>query len=170
MYARELDLYEHVATIARSLPEVQFTKPDDDWLPVAFSDNGTGEQAIFPMHEHMGDENEKNLLANVILPAFIKGTRARTLVVVLSVWSAEVASPEELEPIRYVPASQRENREERLLIMEYTAEGIQRQAWARIIRHEDRPPELDEWEEMEAKSYGGRFVDPVVDALKRVEA
>jgi hypothetical protein len=65
-------------------------------------------------------------------------------------------------------ASLRPNREEHLWLMEYTPEGVGRHSYARIHRDEKKPPTLGEWEETPADSFSGRFVEPIVRAMKSV--
>lgn len=170
MSARELDLFEFVAMQASQIPKEVFTEPDDDWTPVMFMECKDGGRQIIPLEQFMADDNTKSILANLIMPAAISHFQATKVVLVLSVWTAQVASAEELEPIRYVPPSQRENREEMLLLLEYTKDGVTRQSMAPIVRHEDAPPTLDDWDDLEAApaGYEGRFIQPIVDALKQV--
>lgn len=174
MSARELDLFEFVAMQATRIPDELFTKPDDDWTPVMFMECKDGSRPIIPLEPYMGNEAEKEVLANVLMPSLIAHFEAIKVVMVLSCWTAQVASLEELEPIRYVRPSQRENREEVLLLTEYTRDGVSRFSMAPIIRHEDSPPTLGEWgeETAEGSSLGseGRFVTPIIHALKQVSA
>lgn len=170
MSARELDLFEFVAMQASQIPRELFTEPDDDWTPVMFMECKDGERTILPLEQFMTDDNTKSILANLIMPAAIDHFQATKVVLVLSVWTAEVASPEELEPIRYVPPSQRENREEALLLLEYTRDGVTRQSMAPITRHEDTPPTLEDWDDLDEAptGYEGRFIQPIIDALRQV--
>lgn len=166
----ELSLFDSVSITARKLAAEHFTDPDDDWEPILFVEGKDG-SGITPLGQFMRDDRHKELLANVVIPAVIEQFQATTIVMVLSTWTASVASKEELEPIRYVPPSQRPNRREQLLIIEYTREGVTRQAFAEIIRHEDSPPTLDEWTAVEGETaFEGRFIGPIVKAMKAVPA
>lgn len=169
MDARPLDLFEHVALQASRIPE-SFTKPDDDWTPVMFMQTDESDDlSIIPLEPYMGNDREKDILAEVLMPAAIKHLKATKVVMVLSVWAAEVASPEELEPIRYVPPSQRDNRREMVMIVEYTSDGVTRTASAEIERHEGAPPTLGDWDDMDGAKLGdGRMITPIVKALKEV--
>lgn len=173
MSAHEIDLFEYVAIQARKIPENVFTKPDDDWTPVMFIECGDGECGMLPLEPFMGDDLSKEFCADVVMPTAIEVAKARKVVLVLSAWTAQVWCEEELEPIRYIPPSQRENREEVLVVMEYTSEGVARHAMAPIIRHDDSPPELGDWwddeSELSPTDFDGRFVQPIVNALKEVE-
>lgn len=170
MSARELDLFEFVSVQARTIPEQVFTKPDDDWTPVMFLEDKNGQFEIFPLEPFMGDDASKHFCTDVLMPAAIMSVAARKVVIVLSAWTASVWCKEELEPIRYIPPSQREDREEVLLVIEYSKSGVERTAIAPIIRHEDSTPELgDWWEGMDSPTgFEGNFVKPIVGALKAV--
>jgi hypothetical protein len=144
-----------------------FTEPDDDWTPVLFMETKEGEQGIMPLHEFMGAEPMKDLLANALIPMTINEFKAVKIVMVLSVWSSE-KSVQALKEDKYVPPSQQDDREEHVLLVEMTREGVQRHSWAKIIRHKSKPPTLGEWNETTATGFDGRFVDPLVKALKAV--
>ena len=167
--AETLGLFDSVAVTARSMTTEHFTDPDDDWEPILFVEGKTG-TGMTPLGQFMRNDGSKDMLAEVVIPAVVEQFQATTVVMVLSTWTASVASKEELEPIRYVPPSQRPDRREQLLIIEYTREGVTRQAFAEIIRHENSPPTLGDWDEqiMDKAVLEGRFVEPIVKAMKAV--
>lgn len=167
MEARELDLFEFVAMSARMLPNTVFTEPDDDWTPVAFLDGPDG-RTTMPLVQFMGDEVSKDILTQSILPSVIQQFRATTVVMVISTWVSKASSELLTDTGKYVPPSMQADREERVLIVEYTREGVTRQAWATIQRFPDKVPQLGEWDDEGAVGVGGRFVDPIVKALKGV--
>lgn len=172
MTARELTLFETVSLTVRSISE-EFAEPDDDWEPMAFLEGeieGETGVATMPLGYLMGDDDMKDRLANHILPFAIKEFSATKLIFVMSVWSSE-KSVASMATGKYIPPSKCDDRTEHVLLMEYTAEGVTRQAWAQITRHEGKPPTLGEWEQKDGVSgFSGRFVDPLVTALKEVAA
>lgn len=164
----QLDMYDSAALVASKMPDELFTEPDDDWEPVAFLEGEEGRMMI-PLGSMMGDEQAKDLLTSLLLPHVIKKTKARSLVMVLSIWQSKRSAKILNEEDKYIPPSQCQDRTEHVMVTEYTAEGVQRKAFAQIHRHEDKPPTLGEWEQMDdATEYSGRFVDPLVKALKEV--
>lgn len=169
MEARELDLFEFVAMSARLMPKSVFTEPDDDWTPVAFLDGPQG-RTTMPLVQFMGDEMSKDILCESILPSVIKQFEATTVVMVISTWISTASSKLLTDTGKYVPPSMQADREERVMISEYTREGVTRQTWAPIIRSETEVPQLGEWSDMDAVGVGGRFVTPIVKALKGVRA
>lgn len=168
MSVHELDLFGHVAMIAMSMPKDVFTEPDDDWTPIAFFECADGATAAMPLSPLMGGDIEKDVLAEVVLPAAIEHFKAKKLVLVLSVWTVENFTREEIESGNYTRPSEHPDRKEQLTLMEYSAAGVTRYSMASIIRHEDKPPTLGEWKELpEADTYEGRFVEPIVSAFKK---
>lgn len=163
----ELSLFDSTAVIAANMPKELFTEPDDDWAPIAFVE---GEETVtFPMGEFMGDDRAKDILAHLLLPGLIKHSKAKTLVMIMSIWQSETSVKSLAKGGTYIPPSQCDDRTEHVMISEYTAEGVKRQAFAQIQRHEGKPPTLGEWQQMnEATGYSGRFVEPLIKALKEV--
>jgi hypothetical protein len=169
MSTREVDLFESVAITARRLSTEEFTKPDDDWEPMAFLDTLGEEQTIvMSLGPLMANDTTKDLLAEVLLPTLIKDMKVVRIVTVFSVWRADVRKDE--DPYATRP-SKHPDRQEAVMLAELTAEGVVRYSFASITRHETSPPTLGEWEELpEADGFSGRFVDPLVKALKEVAA
>lgn len=169
MSVHELDMFESVCASATKIPE-DFTDPEDDWAPHAFIEAGDGTQGIMPLAHLMTDEM-KDALATMILPAVVKMAKASRIVLVLSVWTSKLATDEfNHESGQYAgpPPSERPDRKEYVMVIEYTAEGVGRQAYAQILRDGVHPPTLADWEDSGAVGAGGRFVDPIVAALKEV--
>ena len=168
MSTHELSLFDSVAATAAQMPAVAFTEPDDDWVPVLFMEDSEGNQATMPIEMFMQNEQTKNLLTDMIIPAAIKNFKARTVVMVLSVWRSTLPPDVDWQD-RPTPSEDLDRREE-VMIIEYTAEGVTRSAMAEIIRHENAPPTLAEWDDMGEASLSqeGRFVGPIVAAMKRV--
>ena len=170
MDARPLDLFEAVAASAQAMPKDVFNKPDDDWIPVVFLDGPEG-TATVPVYDFMDSDEKKDLLTHSILPAMISQFKATSVVILISAWvSAKATESYEGGGGVYIPPSQQPDREERVLIVEYTREGITRQAWAPILRSETEVPQLGEWDDQATLGVDGRFVAPIVKALKGVKA
>jgi hypothetical protein len=170
MSTHELDLFDMVAVTAAAMPANAFTKPDDDWVPIAFLEGPEG-QATFPLADFMENDRAKDLLTEYILPQAITKFRAHTVVIVLSAWQGRTLEPGTDWQDRPRPSEDPE-RKEILMLIEYTRDGIQRNTVAEIIRYEDSPPTLGEWESWgDDTTLGsdGRFVGPIVAAMKRVK-
>lgn len=163
--ARPLDLYESVCMIAMRMPkELPFKNPDDDWEPVLFMQDREENQSTIAMGPFMGDAADKQMLATVALPAMINMFEATRIVMVMSTWTADVPRETDLSTVQ---PSKLPNRIEKLLVMELDCNGVQRVAFAPILRDGVNPPSLGEWEPTEGfESFVGRFVDPLVAALR----
>ena len=169
MSTHELDLFDWVAMTAAQMPTEVFTKPDDDWVPIAFLMGPDG-QATFPIAEFMDNDRTKDLLAEFILPQVIKKFRAHTLVMVMSAWQGRTI-PKGVDWQDRPRPSEDPERTEILMLIEYKAEGVTRQTVANIIRHEDSPPTLGEWDDWGGATLGsdGRFIGPIVNAMQDVK-
>jgi hypothetical protein len=161
-----LDLFDHVAVTAGRLAKDVFTEPDDDWTPIMFMECADGSWATMPIEQFMQDNQSKDVLAELIIPQTIKKLEAKIVVMVLSVWHTKLPKGVDWQD-RPAP-SESLDREEALVVTEYRAEGVTRYSMAEIIRHDDSPPTLGEWENADATGYEGRFVDPIVAAMKSV--
>lgn len=169
MHHSELSLYDSVAIIAGKMSEEVFTEPDDDWAPIAFVEDKDGDRMTLPLGEWMGDDRMKDVLTNLILPGAIKHVKAQKVVMILSIWQSETSAQLLRDTDEYIPPSECDDRTEHVMVTEYTREGVTRQAFAQIQRHEESPPTLDEWRELpDAAGYTGRFIEPIVKALKEV--
>lgn len=167
MSTHELDLYDHVAWTAASMPEKLFTEPDDDWTPVLFMEDADGQRMTVPIEQFMANDQMKDQLANHIIPFVIGKFSAKVAVMVLSVWRGSPI-PLGVDPDDRPRPSEDVNRSEAVMIIEYTSAGVTRSSMAQIIRHEDAPPTLGEWQDDFGQSSDGRFVGPIVKAMKKV--
>ena len=170
MSTHELNLFQHVAMIASTEMPGFFTEPEDDWEPIAFLELEEGNAIpALPMGMYMQSVQGKELLARMILPMAIDHFGAKRIVLLLSVWMAQGYSKEEIESGEYMAPSKHPERTEHIQLLELTADGVQRHSMAQIIRHEDSPPTLGEWDDLEElENFEGRFIDPLVAALKEV--
>jgi hypothetical protein len=178
--AHEISFFDGVALMAVSMSENVFTKPDDDWAPMMFlqgTHDGHPVSPIVPLHTFMHNDTQKDFLAEIVLPAVIKEFKADIVILLFSVWMAK--EPEGAAGYmvhgqgEFIQPSARPDRIEAITLAEYTSAGVTRYASAQIIRHEDKPPTLDEWETHAIDSganYTGRFVEPIVAAMKEVAA
>lgn len=160
-----LDLFQSTALMVSKMPEDLFTEPDDDWEPMLLMETEDEEMGMAPLGPLMTDEMHKDVLANYVLPEAIRAFRPRVIIMVMSTWTSLIAS-EHMGTDKHIPPSKQPDRSERLLLLEFTREGIGRQGWAQIVRHEDKPPTLGEWDDFPADAFGGRFVDPILAAMK----
>lgn len=167
MSTHELDLFDHVAWSAAKMSEGLFTEPDDDWVPILFLEDTDGERMTMPIEQFMTDDRTKDMLAEYIIPSVIEKFQPKVVVMVLSIWRGSPI-PIGVDIDDRPRPSEDVNRTEGLMIIEYTAKGITRNTLAPIIRHKDSPPTLGEWEDFPTDG-DGRFVTPIVKAMKRVK-
>lgn len=166
--ARKLDLFEHVAALAASMPDNVFTDPDDDWTPVLFMEGPQG-GTMMALEPYMTDEIHKDMLASVVIPAAIDQFKPTVVVMIVSAWTSKTSGDLLRDTGEYFPPSEQADRKEQVVVIEYTREGVTRQAFAQIKRFADKVPRLGEWEDMPpAKAVDGRFITPIVQALKGV--
>jgi hypothetical protein len=164
----ELTMFDQICVTARKMGEEVFTEPDSDWAPIAFFSTPDGQMPMMPLVDFMQNEDTKETLATLILPAVISQYKASAVIIVLSVWTAKLKPGEQWGKGSLMP-SERPDRGESLMISEYLPTGV-RTVFAEIERRKDLPPLLGEWEEMDGAHLTGRFIEPIVTALKDVEA
>lgn len=159
---------EVVKDAATSMPTL-FEEPDDDWAPVAMilgykegqEGLGVGVAPIPPAWLEDKDELVK------LLRKAIKEYRAVAIGLVLSAWMLRLEKDEVEHPELDLPRpSESEDREE-ILTVSILAANEEHFLMAEIKRDNENPPTLGEWETSDDSS--GRFVEPLVDALKTVE-
>lgn len=161
------DLFEDTLENAARIPD-GFTSPDDDWAPFLFLEGG--ENTIVALGGYMDNDDNKDILCEVVLPMIIASAKATKAVLVVSVWSSATSSKVLNLGEGYMPPSTLSDREELVMVTEYTREGVTRIAQAPIIRSETEVPRLGEWEVRDDVKPGsqGRFIEPIVAALKAV--
>ena len=117
-----------------------FTEPDDDWAPVLFAQDGKGELTVvgFPVL----DDRDATV---AILRTTLHKVGAVRYALVLSSWAATSD---------YVPPSENPERREVLTLLLSDPETDDFYL-APILRREDAPPRLGEWERLSV--YEGRF-------------
>lgn len=137
-----------------------FTKADDDWYPVLIIHSGAKEENdIFPLQ--MADDDDKMLLTRVIIPLLIKTSGAKFAALVLSFWASEHPMPdvipERWDDLPFRP-SEDPNRSEVLQIMAASADRTE--IWtAKILRDDEHPPGLSEWEQYDQDQVSGLFIE-----------
>ena len=171
--ARPLDFFEFVALSVEGMAKAVFTQPDDDWVPMLFflgTKDGEEFMSMAPLDHFMTDDKSKDMLAYGVLPRLLKEFQVKVAVLLINGWTASDPPGGYLNHGvgEWIRPSQRPDRKEMLLLSEYTREGVMRQASALIVRHESAPPTLEPWKDIDAKSMSGRFVEPIVKAMREM--
>jgi hypothetical protein len=147
--------------------EEAFEHPEDDWLPVMalMPEQEEGHPVLLQLDpKYFDNETTKDMLvADVMVPA-IAGVGAKSVGTVLSAWSS-VATEEQRESGNIPRPSQAENRVEVLIITVIDALSVNTSV-AEIQRTTDGPPTLSEWDDTQADSMTGRFIDEIQNALR----
>ena len=150
--------------------EQDFDAPDDDFEAMIVMETKSEQLMIFPAGQLMNSETTKDLMAEVVLPGLIRKHKVSRVVAVLSAWCVQVGK--EYDSDSSPRPSEHPDRYEVLLVTEMTAQGVGSDYWAYINRDPFliEPPSLGEFElQPETATHEGRFVDPIVAALKEVE-
>lgn len=172
--AREITFFESIALTAESMGRENFTEPDDDWVPIMFmlgEEDGKPISSMASIGHFMDSDHSKDMLATMVIPAMIRKFQAKTVVLLLNVWTAQepMGGWFEHRQGEFIQPSQRPDRQEALTLAEYTRQGLTRYAQAKINRYEYKPPDLDEWVDLPLGEDGaieGRFVEPIVKAMQ----
>lgn len=133
-----------------------FDAPDDDWLATAMIRDSARDQ-VYVLGLIFEGQQEKEAMVEGIR-RFIREKRADACAVILSAWIATLSKEQADEIERrggdYPRASKSPLREERLVIIGRERGGVNRCEFARILRNEDAPPTLGEWEGFEDAGQG----------------
>lgn len=151
-----------------------FEHADDDWLPVAHLYGPDGPMIMVIDPQWMQSEKTKNALLHEVLAPAIVRSGAKEAALVLAVWAIKLSkdnhNPEEfrkqVEEAQRVGISANKFRKE-MVIVEVMNESDYRIWSADIVRHDDSPPTVGEWEEWEGTKVAGRFAEPLQAALKQ---
>jgi hypothetical protein len=147
--------------------EQAFDHSEDDWLPIMalMPDEGEGHPVMLSLDpKYFDNETTKDMLVEDVMVPAIAGVGAKSVGTVLSAWSA-VATEEQRESGNIPRPSQAENRVEVLIITVIDALSVNTSV-AKIQRTVDGPPTLSEWEDTQADSMTGRFIDEIQNALR----
>jgi hypothetical protein len=186
-----MDPIEVRERIKKSIEEIAdgFEKHDDDFVPFFFIyADKYGLQPLQVPPGLMGGDRGKDALS-VAMAQMVSATKAETAAFVSSVWmvhqSKEKAAATEEQRQAFIKEHGREPQTyeelgvsqpkydpehiEAVILSVMTAKGCVSFSTAQIYRHDDDPPHLGEWDESPAQKFTGRFVTPVVEALRKVK-
>jgi hypothetical protein len=157
-------------TVVQSTQEIaaKFENPGDDFVPIAFFRSESQIQ-VLPLIPFMENDTKKDMLAEVVFPMLVEKIEAIEVVTVFSAWILHFDKDEwdgETRP------SESPDRVEVVVITSITAEGIQSNGMAYISRDPlgNEIPSLSDFDFEVGKRYEGRFIDPIIDALRKVES
>lgn len=168
--ATEKEALEHIYGLLSGGAEhvgKSFVLPDDDWISVwAFiSRDGFGTIISGDLHKYDMVERVGQLARE--FDAVAAGS-------LNSSWGLirDDIGPERMEELRQLhlngmPLSEMPESSELLVLVLYTAGTVEAHS-AIINRFDDRPPTLQPWEKFGADEIGGRMVEPIQAALRRI--
>jgi hypothetical protein len=142
---------ERYLRMVRGLGE-NFTKPDDDWAAVLFLETPTGTQIVAVDPAYLASEEAKERFALEVLPSFISEQRAYRVGMVVSAWFTSYELPAGMN-MELPPTLQTPGRKE-VVSVQVADLAHQELWWAQINRSSTAPPQLGEWEQLEADLMG----------------
>jgi len=158
-----------LATFLRRSSErvgAQFTDPNDDWVPVGHILDSEDRLGVIGIDtEFFANDARKDDLVQEII-GLIQGLHAKAFGLITSAWSSKVPAnfhPEREYDEEFVRPKDDPNRRE-MLTIQVTSADEEEFWWAEIKRDGENPPTLGEWEKTQEST--GRFVEPILDALK----
>lgn len=170
------DQLKELGEIARFGAEAvgkHFNKPDDDWLMTVFLADEEGRTTVAGVDPNFfASETAKNILGFNALPKLVADTNAVLVALLTSTWSVRMEDEEKYaEYLKWreqnPDASLGEYPGHYESLQLFLTDGEETEYWsAEIIRSEDRPPLLSEWENQEVDGASGRMFGPLVAALK----
>lgn len=152
MTEEPFDFVVHAKTSARDALNT-LEQPDEDILPVLLT---RGKRGLGITGLVMPDDEAKENVAQLMI-ASLAFAEATECVFICTAWMG----PPNVEDI---PPSQHPERMERVILVHQTADNCDLYA-APVIRHDNRPPDLGQWEEM-GGAMGGRFGDAIEYGMK----
>lgn len=144
--------------------QTQFDDPDDDWVPVMGLVPQEGENVMLALDGRWleNDDTKHRLVTDVMIPA-INGIGAKTLATVFSAWVAKVPKDANLEDL----PRPSDNPDRKEVVVVTAMDSFNVKTWmVEIIRTEDSPPTLAEWELIPHGSQTGRFIEEIQGALR----
>lgn len=146
------------------LASQHMTDPSQDWGSMVVMEDYEGlTYPPIPLGEMLNAGLPKEVIAKKILPAMVQVSQAKNVYMGLSSWTLIG------EGVPDSPISEHPDREEALVIIEITADGVQRMSSAKILRDGVSPPTLGEWHDSEApKGFDGLFIEALVPTLQLV--
>lgn len=155
-----------------------FSEPDDDWVPVGFGLSADGTSTMVGIDpQFFSSDHSKDLLVEK-LRALIIAEQILVFAMVVSTWQSRyhIETDERRPPAGWHPEVSPDvmprddpNRREAVVVAITDADGTTVSS-AEIIRFEDAPPALKDWEQFDTEGAGstGRFVEPFRDAIQIV--
>jgi hypothetical protein len=172
---------EEFSEIVREQPgamaSMLFKEPDDDWEPAAFLLRADDSLMVIGIDPHyLRNHLTKDLLFEERLPEVIRKERAQHLAVLTSAWTVKMDDPDLTpEKAQEIIAWCGEHgvgnhplATEALMMNIHSVEG--HEFWtADILRHDDAPPTLGQWEASpDGATHTGRAIDAIEEAMKEV--
>lgn len=163
----ELDIFEEMKVTARLAGEAM-VHPEDEWGSMAVIQDWEGVRyPAVPISDMLRKGVPKEIIARQLLPAMIQAAQGQIVCLGLSTWmvSGETPLPAGVQP------SEHPDKVEALLIIEMTADGVQRSASAVITRDNTSAPTLSDWNELTEQSESdGLFVEAIVPTLQLIRS
>lgn len=158
------DIFETMQETAK-MAESEMKSPKDDWssmvVMVNFDDIAF---PPLPLGKMLSSGIPKEVIAKQLIPGLAYTAQAKRVLFGMSTWSLETEGPPPEGGIGGHPDSK-----EKLCLIDVTADGVQRMAFADIIRDGVGPPRLGEWHDTERpEASDGLFVDALVPALQTI--
>jgi hypothetical protein len=164
-----LDPFERLKRTA-TLAGSTMATPQDDWGSMVVMINHEGNiLPPIPMSKMLEAGMPKELIAKQLLPGLVIASQAERVLMAINSWSLTGTAAEVHDANGSI--SGHPDREERLVLLDITAEGVQRMSMAQILRDGINPPTLSEWTDAETPEKSeGLFVDALLPALALVIA
>lgn len=147
----------------------EFESPDDDWMSVMHIQSDKELTIVgFDPAFLQSDKTKDNMVA--AMRKVIKDFRGEKVSIINSAWMSIRENDSEFHPEvkpDVMPVDDPE-RKEVVMIVAVSPDEKAISSHAEIIRDGTNPPKLSEWKSMGAEIHG-RFVEPVLDALKYVK-
>lgn len=157
----EVDPFEALKTTATVLGEVA---GNPDWGAMAVIVDYDG--VVFPpvpIDAMLQSGMPIEILARQILPAIAQAGSAKRVLLGLSGFAIETTAP-----LSEFEVSKHPDRQETLVLMDLSADGIDQMCVAKIERNEDSKATLGEWMDIESPRSDGLFVDALVPTLQLI--
>jgi len=160
-----METLEEFATAAQQMVEKvgeSFERPDDDWMPVLIATDREGQIGVYGFADFVGDAGKDQQVQ--VIRQIIEQMGITQLALVQSAWAVTVEA-KDFHP--EVGLEQRPSEHpERFEMVALSVMDKDKTIFyeAKIKRDDLKPPTLEPW--TRAKDATGRFVEPLMDALK----
>jgi hypothetical protein len=141
----------------------KFMSPEDDWQPFLFLYDGK-QPYVVDLASLLGDEKDKDFLADKIIPSLIEKTNAIFVGLVLSAWTL-LLDKDEVKKGDALPLPSKDTRRVEKLVIQVMGRDNEELWHAKIIRLPKQLPTLGKWEKVDSTESSGRFVEPIRKAL-----